>query len=341
MYYHSIDEDQEYHYYQAKATGTEIIEGATIGQLSLTDEDGNTYTATCEGEFNEHIVGPTTVTLDESGEEIVLYGNQMDYEEEDAIEGLDGAYRKVSATFMITQDEQLNIANIPVSTTYEITESRESGYEFLNIDANVSDVRKDGTKISGTIVPDSDTNITYTNRCLVTDISIQKVDTTGAGLEGAVFQLKTVSDDEGHEEAFAALIDTIGGIGDVVKEVNGTSTTFPSSFESTGGIQTLTGLPDGTYRLYELYIPAGYISTYRYIQFKIENRVMKDVTTDTEDISNLDTTVNNIDLKITNIPGAALPNTGGPGTTLIYLLGIMLAGIAGAVLVMRKCRREA
>ena len=45
--------------------------------------------------------------------------------------------------------------------------------------------------------------------------------------------------------------------------------------------------------------------------------------------------------RITNSPGVELPSTGGPGTTLIQLLGIMLAGIAGAVLMMRKCRREA
>ena len=37
-----------------------------------------------------------------------------------------------------------------------------------------------------------------------------------------------------------------------------------------------------------------------------------------------------------NIPGAELPSTGGPGTGLIYLFGIMLIGIAGAGLVMRK-----
>lgn len=38
-------------------------------------------------------------------------------------------------------------------------------------------------------------------------------------------------------------------------------------------------------------------------------------------------------------PDAALPHTGGPGTTLIYFLGIMLTGITGAILIMRKLRR--
>ena len=37
-----------------------------------------------------------------------------------------------------------------------------------------------------------------------------------------------------------------------------------------------------------------------------------------------------------NIPGAELPSTGGPGTSMIYLFGILLIGIAGAGLVMRR-----
>ena len=42
-----------------------------------------------------------------------------------------------------------------------------------------------------------------------------------------------------------------------------------------------------------------------------------------------------------NTPGAALPNTGGPGTDLIYLFGIMLTGLAGTGLVMKRRRRDA
>ena len=42
-----------------------------------------------------------------------------------------------------------------------------------------------------------------------------------------------------------------------------------------------------------------------------------------------------------NEPGAALPATGGPGTDMIYLLGFMLTGLAGAGLVMRRRRNAA
>ena len=46
-----------------------------------------------------------------------------------------------------------------------------------------------------------------------------------------------------------------------------------------------------------------------------------------------------INFEVENESGAALPNTGGPGTGLIYLLGIMLTGLAGAGLAMRLRRK--
>ena len=45
-------------------------------------------------------------------------------------------------------------------------------------------------------------------------------------------------------------------------------------------------------------------------------------------------------LTVPNTSGVSLPSTGGSGTHLIYLLGIMLAGFSGAGLVMRKRRRR-
>ena len=44
--------------------------------------------------------------------------------------------------------------------------------------------------------------------------------------------------------------------------------------------------------------------------------------------------------RIANTPGVELPYTGGPGTNLIYILGIMLTGLAGAGLVMKRRRRN-
>ena len=44
--------------------------------------------------------------------------------------------------------------------------------------------------------------------------------------------------------------------------------------------------------------------------------------------------------KIMNNPGVALPSTGGPGTNLIYLLGLTLTGLAGTFLLKWKNRES-
>ena len=48
-----------------------------------------------------------------------------------------------------------------------------------------------------------------------------------------------------------------------------------------------------------------------------------------------------ITIEVLNNPGITLPNTGGPGTNLIYIFGIMLTGLAGVGLVMKRRRRNA
>ena len=330
LYYHNVDADDEY--YQAEYKN---------GKLQVTTEEGGPY----EGvgtTFNPDYADEQTITYLVDGKEVsvTICGNQMTpYDGNDT----DG-YKKVTGTARITQTETLYIANVPVNTHYTITETGLAalGYQLIDIE------RKVGTNpsapvageiengIGGEIVQNTETLITYTNKCLVTDVSIQKVDEDGSGIEGAVFQLKTVSNN-GHSEELATTIESIRGVGNVTKVVNGETTTYASAFESTGGVQTFSGLPDGTYRLYEVYIPAGYISTFRYIQFTIDNRKMKNVTTDNGDVSMLDTTANNVDLKITNISGAELPHTGGPGTRLFTILGSIM--IAGAGLMLWRKRR--
>ena len=46
-------------------------------------------------------------------------------------------------------------------------------------------------------------------------------------------------------------------------------------------------------------------------------------------------------LTVPNASGVSLPSTGGPGTNMIYLLGIILTGFAGAGLVLRRRRKAA
>ena len=237
---------------------------------------------------------------------------------------------------------------LPLGTTYTIVEDSEYGYELIDIERelNPDDVQEapevtvtlgEG-KIQSDIVTNHDNHITYTNRSDVADINIQKIDADNDGLEGAVFQLKAVN---GLQESN---VTDVEGIGTVKKTINGETKTFESAFESTGDVQKLKRIADGTYRLYEVYVPAGYICTYRYIQFTVQDRVIKDVTTATDTTDQLQftpATDNSIAfLTVTNIPGAELPASGGPGTNLIYLTGIILTGLAGAGLLMRRRRRS-
>ena len=169
----------------------------------------------------------------------------------------------------------------------------------------------------------------------ITSITIQKVDEDGeTGLPGAIFQLKSV---DGHEES---LVTGVGGVGTVTKVIDGETKTFESAFETTGGVQTLSELPDGTYRLYEVHMPAGYVMTFRYIQFTIEDHVMKDVTTDTGETEMLDFSAaagNSLALlKIANKAGVALPSTGSVGTNRYPAAGILCMLCAAALLLNKR-----
>jgi len=54
-----------------------------------------------------------------------------------------------------------------------------------------------------------------------------------------------------------------------------------------------------------------------------------------------DTTDASVEYMIVNNAGCELPYTGGPGTDLVYLLGVMLTGVAGAGLLMRWKKKTA
>ena len=189
LYYHSVTENGDYQYYQAETH----TENKKAHRFVLTTESGEEYTAWCsdsEGNeaaqdvlFDEDVHGPTWITYNDGTQDITinLYGNQMDWSSDNY----------VSATIQINQNETLNIANVPVGSTYRITESDESGYEFVkavreirkNPDAEAESSDTVTTKtITGTIVEDRDNHIIYTNKSLTTSIEMQKIWDTPEGL---------------------------------------------------------------------------------------------------------------------------------------------------------------
>ena len=335
LYYHDADGN----YYQAEYVN---------GELKVTTEEGGPYPASAVS-FNPDFADEQTVTYTVDGESktVTISGNQMTPSEGSYSDG----YKKVTATVKITQKETLHIANVPVNTQYSIREITDEspGYKLVSIVSQVgsSGLPADAGNINtgivgGEITPNEETHITYTNKCQVTDITIQKVDEKGNGLEGAIFELYSVGE-TGLEETPATNIKSVGGLQKTLtKVIDGREVTFQSAIETTGEIQKISGLPDGTYRLREKHVPAGYISTYKYIEFEISNRtVVEDsIKTDAGDTDKLDFTEASGNtlalLKITNEPGVELPHTGGMGTTVFYIFGTVLTLGCALTLISRR-----
>ena len=141
---------------------------------------------------------------------------------------------------------------------------------------------------------------------------------------------------------------------------NGSTWVNVSGFENAFSVAQTTGytiqnIQPGLYSLHETNIPEGYIVT-QDTYFKVENRQIflcdeagntttgngEDAVPYVNEMAEIGSTDNNAQIKLTvyNILCVALPSTGGPGTTALYLFGFMLTGLAGTGLVMWKRQRE-
>ena len=213
---------------------------------------------------------------------------------------------------------------------YVITETDSKGLELTAYTGGIS---QDSTTKSVTVTVTARDNTAaqptaqafFTNNYSETDIIVKKVDQDKAAanpedaerfIAGAKFSLL-----DGDERAVTGYkVINLKTNQEVVLEDN----KFVVPLE---GVK-ITGLLNGSYVLKEQEAPAGYIITNNTTAFTVAD-------------GQVTAGGNGLTFEIPNPPGAALPNTGGPGTNKIYLLGIMLSGIAGAGLVMRKRRRAA
>jgi len=126
---------------------------------------------------------------------------------------------------------------------------------------------------------------------------------------------------------------------EIVAKGNGkTETTVAGMVDSETGTVTFTGLGAGTYTITETKTPSGY-NTIAPIDFTIEfnaetgkfsvTKVTEGQTITVGDDNTLATT-------IVNKAGLELPETGGMGTTLFYVLGSILVLGAGVLLITKK-----
>ena len=189
-----------------------------------------------------------------------------------------------------------------------------------------------------------DAAVTFTNNKSLIDLTIIKIDETTRGaasqtkLPSAEFQLfkYTVSGTSSSYTAYPNL-----------DESKQTTSTEGDSF----GTLTFGNLPDGQYKISETVPPAGYLKVENNdIYFDIVSGAITrydkgvneaDRAVIEEDRNTANITYSKIDKSFTvgNIPGAALPQTGGIGTTLFTALGGLMTATAGAILTIRWKRK--
>ena len=161
-----------------------------------------------------------------------------------------------------------------------------------------------------------DTVIVFTYKVVV-----NKVDQDKKPLAGAKFKLEKKQ------------------VNGTFKEISTVSTTAGSKFE-------FKGLDDGEYRLTETETPAGYNSIAP-ITFKVtashetESDMPKLTDLNGEKVSGeikfeKDVNAGSLTTDVVNKKGSLLPNTGGIGTTLLYLAGSIVVVGAGILLVTKK-----
>ena len=166
-----------------------------------------------------------------------------------------------------------------------------------------------------------DTNIVFTYKTVV-----NKVDQDGkTPLKGAGFTLQ--------------------------KKVNGAYTDVKVFTASNATTFEFTGLDDGKYKLIESTTPAGY-NTITPIEFTIS--ATHNETSDDPQLLTLsgnktageatftaDKGAGSLTTNVVNKPGSILPETGGMGTTLLYVLGGVLVALAAAYVIYTKKHEKA
>lgn len=139
-------------------------------------------------------------------------------------------------------------------------------------------------------------------------------------LDGAVFALKNA---DGKYYA-----NTAGVVSWVDSEDDATKSTSTAD-----GLFGFTGLDAGTYTLVEITPPLGYNKAG---DQTVEITPTYNTANKIDTLTNGDTTTGKVSVTVLNNKGATLPETGGIGTTMFYVIGAALVIGAGVVLVSKK-----
>ena len=211
---------------------------------------------------------------------------------------------------------ELSIAGLSPNTLYEISEKNGSipGYDWTQTDTNNTEGALPAWN------GEDEVTVGFTNQYSrqAIDINVRKEDSlTKEGLSGAEFLLYKK---EGTGDIFYSYDkDT-----DTVSWVNKADMTDDSKLVSgTDGAFIIQNLPDGTYYLVESKAPNGYLMLTEPVVINIHNGSI--TVSGSGSRYDADKKV----IIVSNNAGTELPETGGPGTTILTIGGLLL--MAGAV----------
>ncbi len=223
-----------------------------------------------------------------------------------------------SADYTLTPDK------LPAAENETVTVAFNSNYIGEN-----NDHAGQAVKVVVTTVITSDTH--YTNEATVNkgsepstvegwsgSITINKKDPNGNALKGATFQIKK----DGEENPIQFVKTATGEYTMVTADTDMTEKTAVTDVEATEGTVLVKGLGAGTYVITETKAPKGYS-----INSNIENVTLKKDTENTR----------NITIEVEDTKLGELPSTGGMGTYLFTIIGVVvMAGAAGAFFISRR-----
>ena len=175
-----------------------------------------------------------------------------------------------------------------------------------------------------TAADDTDT-ITIVNTEKSTLIKIRKVDQDDNPLGNAVFKLsknlEVYKDFEGADPE----------TGEFTVSLSGSKAEF-----------TIDGLQKGSYVLEETSSPGGYIKIAGKIKFTIgeDNTTITKADDSSAEGVEFSKESGEVIITVKNVAAAALPNTGGRGTTMFYMIGLLLMSFACAGILMKSHRRK-
>ena len=233
---------------------------------------------------------------------------------------------------VVTYDAQLNArATIGTEGNVNTAELTYTNNPYVTVPAD-TDFAAKARAVSG-----SDNTKTFMDTATVYTFGIEVAKVakgTKTGLRGAVFELKLKDTTQ--------KIGFTGSGGAYTKAADGTA----ALTTGTDGKLTLKGLAPGTYKLKETKAPAGYVLSAGETEITIADTDFNGIP-DSKEQSTTDTTTTQttekdnglVSITVENTKGFTLPRTGGIGTVLFSMIGIVLMG-SGVLLVAVFLRKR-